>query len=308
MAIWLLILHLVILLIAVEERSCSNPRQYVVDSFAGGGPSELNPGPATASSISSVYNIWLTSSNVLYLCANNEVRAIDSSGIISLYAGGGSGSGTIKATSVLLSFAIGVWSDTLNTVYVSEYSGQYIRKIDTTTGILYNVAGCGAQDSFGDGGAATSAAFDSPFMIGGDTVGNIYIADSGNHKIRLVSSGTISTFLGKGVSGSTGDGGPLSSASIAFPQGVMLDSTGNIFVSERSGNYVRKVISTSTLSTVAGTGVPTFNGDGLAATNTAIHAPRAIFSDSTGVLYIADVDNYRVRMIYSSIGYTIAGS
>src|SRR5207244_6641849 len=128
-----------------------------------------------------------------------------------------------------------------------------VRRIDAN-GNITTVAGNGEQGFFGDNGPATSAGLDTPTALAFDASGNLYIADSNNHRIRKVATnGVITTFAGNGVAGYSGDNGPASAASLNHPRGVAVDSTGHVFIADTRNNVVRKV-SSGTISTIAGTG------------------------------------------------------
>ena len=115
-------------------------------------------------------------------------------------------------------------------------------------GILHVVAGNGIPGLSGDGGPATSAALSAPYGVVGDAVGNLYIADSGNHRIRKVSaSGTIATVAGIGQPDFSGDGGPATSASLHNPLGVAVDAAGNLYIADTDNYRIRKVSASGTI-------------------------------------------------------------
>jgi len=171
------------------------------------------------------------------------------------------------------------------------------------------VAGGGPCCS-GDGGPATSAWLDYPQGITLDAAGNLYIADQYHYSIRKVStSQIISTVAGNGSEGFSGDGGPATSAQLAEPQDVAVDSAGNFYIADMADQRIRKVGTDGTMSTVAGTGVQGYSGDGGAATAAQLSCPYGIAVDSAGNLYIADSCNNRIRQV-STAGTitTIAGN
>ena len=136
-----------------------------------------------------------------------------------------------------------------------------------------------------------------------DSAGNLYIADTGNHRIRKVSGGVISTVAGTGTRGFSGDGGPATSAQLSGPGGLAVDSAGNLYIAEYA--RIRKV-SNGVITTIAGSGTWGFSGDNGPATSAQI-IDGGIAVDSAGNLYIADTNNYRVRKISNGVITTIAG-
>ncbi len=163
-------------------------------------------------------------------------------------------------------------------------------------------AGTGTLSGFsGDGGPATSAKLYSPQAIICDASGNLYIADSKNHCVRKVSAGIITTIGGiGGVGGYFGDGGPATSAKMYDPVAIAVDASGNVYVAEGLNNVVRKISPSGIISTVAGTGVAGFNGDGIAATSAKLNTPGGVWVDPAGNVYIGDIFNYRVRKVNTS--------
>jgi len=163
---------------------------------------------------------------------------------------------------------------------------------------ITTVAGTGTAGYSGDGVAATSAQISYPYGIAFDSMNNLYIADTHNHRIRKVStSGVITTIAGTGTGGYNGDNISATSAELNAPTGVALDSAGNLYIADLGNSRIRKVSTSGIITTVAGKGSPGFSGDGDAATSAELTMPCAIAVDSTGVLFIADRDNYRIRKV-----------
>jgi uncharacterized protein (TIGR03437 family) len=175
-----------------------------------------------------------------------------------------------------------------------------------------NAAGPGFS---GDGGAATSAQFYQPFGAITDAAGNLYITDSGTHRIRKVdTSGNVTTIAGNGTGAGTGvgafsgDGGPAIAASLNKPFGLCLDSAGNLYFADSSNNRIRKVDTSGIITTVAGTSTFGSAGDGGLATKAQLFRPWDVKIDSAGDLYIADYNNSRIRMVTpDGVINTIAG-
>jgi len=157
-----------------------------------------------------------------------------------------------------------------------------------------------------DGIAATSAFLNTPYGVAVDSSGSLYIGDSTNNRVRKVTSGIISTYAGTGICGFSGDGGAAKSAKVCFPRGVAVDSSLTVYIGDYANFRVRRVSSSGTISTYAGTGgicvggqcsPKGYNGDGLVATNTNLDGPISIAVDLSGVAYVADDVQYRVRKI-----------
>lgn len=175
--------------------------------------------------------------------------------------------------------------------------------------LISTYAGDGTAGYSGDGGPATSAALNYPSGGFVDGSGNLYIADHGNSRVRKVSAdGTISTVAGNGTVGYSGDGGAATNAELYYPDSVVADSSGNLYIADGGNNRIRKVDSAGTISTIAGNGTAGFSGDGGAATSAELYAPIGIALDGSDNLYIADYGNNRIRKVTSAgIISTVAG-
>lgn len=166
------------------------------------------------------------------------------------------------------------------------------------------------SSSAGDGGSATSAWLFDPKALAFDRNGNLYIADTRNNRIRRVSmDGTITTFAGNGLAGSTGDGGAAMDASLSGPEGVVAATDGSIYLSDTGNHRIRVVTPDGVIHAFAGTGHPGFDGDGSAALAAELNAPTGLALDSSGWLYFADTNNNRIRRIDANgVISTVAGS
>jgi uncharacterized protein (TIGR03437 family) len=176
---------------------------------------------------------------------------------------------------------------------------------------IATVAGNGAAGFAGDGSAANGAQLNGPFSAARDSSGNLYIADQFNHRIRMVdTSGNITTVAGNGTAGYTGDGGAPTSATLNDPQGVVVDSSGNIYIADTANSAVRKV-SGGKITSIVGSpsGSAGYTGDGGAGTSAQLFHPSALALDSAGNLYIADTGNEAIRKLNLSSGIisTFAG-
>jgi len=177
-------------------------------------------------------------------------------------------------------------------------------------GIIMTTAG---GMTVGDGGPATHAVLNFPYSVAVDAAGNLFIADAANNRIRRVaaSTGIITTFAGTGGTGFFGDGGPATSAQLWNPTGVAVDAAGNLFIADASNDRIRRVAAgTGIITTVAGTGVAGFGGDGGAGTSAQLWNPTGVAVDAAGNLFIADAQNNRIRQVVagSRIITTVAGT
>ena len=167
-----------------------------------------------------------------------------------------------------------------------------------SNGTICTVAGYGVEGYNGDGISSTSAQLHSARTAVVDRVGNVYIADVLNHRVRLVlPNGTITTFAGDGQGGYNGDGIPASHARVNCPNDVALGNHGSILIADTCNDRVRRVFANGTIVTIAGTGERGYNGDGIRATTAALAAPSGVFEDDRGRVYIADTLNNRVRVV-----------
>jgi sugar lactone lactonase YvrE len=197
-------------------------------------------------------------------------------------------------------------------IYIADKANNRIRKLDTVSQTVVTVAGTGSSGSTGDNEQATAATLNLPEDVSVDTSGNIYIADTSNNKIRKVTAATgiITTVAGTGVNGVFGDGGLATLAKLNLPQGVFIDSGGNIYIADQSSRIRKVTAATGIINTVAGTGIALFSGDGDLATKAKIKMPQSIFVDSGGNIYFADTGNNRIRKVTAATGIinTVAGS
>lgn len=233
---------------------------------------------------------------------NQRVRKVDTSGIVTTIAGIGSpgspgdGGPALEAT---LNFPNAVAVDEAGNIYVIEWGGHRVRKIDAD-GVIATIAGTGEQGYGGDGGPATEANLAHPSDIAIAADGSIYVADSDNHAIREISpAGNIRTIAGTGEPGYSGDRGRGFEAQLWRPQAIALDDEGNIYISDTTNNRIRKVDTEGFITTVVGTGRPGEAGDGGPATEAelALLQDSGIAVDDAGDLYIADAGNYRIREV-----------
>jgi uncharacterized protein (TIGR03437 family) len=207
------------------------------------------------------------------------------------------------AANAQLNYPWAVAVDSAGSLYIADTYNQCIRKV--SNGVIVTVAGNGTPGYSGDNGPATSAQLNYPSGVAVDSAGNIYIADYFNQRIRKVSNGVIATVAGVGTWGFSGDNGPAANAQLYGPNGVAVDSAGNVYIADTFNYRVRK-ISNGVITTVAGGG--SVLGDGGPATSALLGLPYAVAVDSAGSLYIADAGANRIRKVSSGAITTVAGN
>lgn len=285
-----------------------------ISTMAGNGTSGYSGdgGPAGNAQVFSPGGIVVSAIGDLYFFDSVSIRKISSAGIISTIAKwtvtgfGGDGGSAMLA---MLNEPRGLTADVLGNVYVADMRNHRIRKIGAD-GILSTVAGNGSAGFGGDGGPATSAALNFPVAVTVDAAGNLYIADSLNHRIRRVApNGTISTIAGTGAKGFAGDGAAAVAAQLDTPYYLAIDAVGDLHFNDSGNGRIRKVTKSGTIRTVAGAGLPFFVGDGNPATNAFLALPQNLTVDAAGNLYVVDAANSRIRKI-SPNGrvWTVAGN
>jgi sugar lactone lactonase YvrE len=258
---------------------------------------------------------------------NNRIRRIVRRGAITTIVGAGptghlqggfagdGGPATEAELDAPSAVAVGPTGD----LFVADSRSNRVRRI-AADGTITTVAGNGTEGFRGDGGPAVEAELDFPTGLALDRAGNLYIADTNNHRVRKVAADrTITTVAGSGPTGYlqgglAGDGGPATAARLARPFGLAMDSVGGLYIADGFNNRIRRVTPGGTITTVAGSG-PTgylqggLAGDGGPATTARLNFPRAVVLDAAGNLYVADALNHRVRRVGpNGIIHTIAGS
>src|SRR5206468_1646497 len=271
--------------VAVAVLVCS----IALSACSPSGPESVSP-PTAASPVNS---LPVTPSPTLALATPSPLPG----GAITTYAGRDFSGDGGPATAARLLAPAGVALDPAGNLYIADTADHRIRKV-TPGGTISTYAGSGNFGFSGDGGPATAAELNFPRDVALDPAGNLYIADSGNSRIRKVSpGGTISTYAGSGSRGFSGDGGPAAAAQLNNPVGMALDPAGNLYIADLTNNRIRKVTSGGTISTYAGSGSFPFSGDGRPATDAQRCVPGGVAPDPAGNLYIADHDNSRIRKV-----------
>ena len=243
---------------------------------------------------------------------NVRIRKVDTAGVITTFAGTGAPGDTGdtgQATAAQVNAPFGIAVDGAGNVYIADTFNHRIRKVDTA-GVITTFAGTGAAGDTGDTGQATAAELNLPFDVDVDAAGNVYIADTGNSRIRKVdTAGVITTFAGTGVATFGGDSGQATAAQLNGPTGVAAGPAGNVYIADSGNDRVRKVDAGGVITTVAGTGVPGFSGDTGQATAAQLDEPSGVAVDAAGNVYIADFNNSRVRKVNAAgVITTLAGT
>ena len=289
-----------------------------IEGYAGDG------GPALDAEFYGPAGLAKDTAGNLYIAdyVNNRVRKVTyATGIITTIAGTGDSAGVSgafsgdggPATAADLYDPSNITLDASGNVFFSDQTNHRVRKIDASTGIITTVAGNGTGGYSGDGVPATASELFFPSGIAFDAAGDLYIADWQNHRIRKVTmaTGTITTVAGTGTGGYSGDGSAATAARFYRPSDLAFDGSGNLYISEYGNSVVRKLTkSTGVITTIAGTGVAGYAGDGGPATAAQINQPLAVNTDTAGNVYIADWRNFVVRMVSATTGVisTIAGN
>ena len=261
--------------------------------------------PANAARLNGPSDVALDTAGNIYIAdtGNHKVRRVTPGGVITTFAGNGapgsSGDGG-QAASATLGLIEGIVRDGLVNLFIADTTNHHIRKVDAS-GVITTVAGTGTAGFSGDGGPATAAQLSSPVGLAFGRPGTIYqgallIVDSGNHRVRMIKDGVISTIAGNGGAGFAGDGGQATSAEFGQARRVALDQAGNLFVTQRAGGRIRRVTAGGVTSTVAGAGFG-FGGDGGQAVNALMRNPEGVVTAGTGTFYVVDSSNHRIRRV-----------
>ena len=251
--------------------------------FNGNTPTQLSTTGVNMFNRAAAYAAYNCGRNMLWTAAGNGGTTY----------GGDGGQSVARG----LSSPYGVAIDSQNRIYVADSVLHAVRRINAD-GTMTTIAGTGTSGNTGDGGPATSARLNTPVRLAFDAAGNLFIADSGNNKIRRVTpAGIISTVVGSGTAGNTGDGGQATSARLRTPYDVAFGPDGSMYIADRANHKIRKVTPAGIISTFAGSGTAGYNGDGITATSARLNSPYGVDVDSDGNVYIADFDNERVRKV-----------
>jgi sugar lactone lactonase YvrE len=242
---------------------------------------------------------------------NHVIRKVDTSGNITTIAGtgvqgfsGDAGPATSATLDSPQGLALNNANDNASNLYIADTHNHRIRKLNLTTGNITTIAGTGTPGFSGDNAPANAAQLNLPTALALDTTGNLYLADTGNHRIRKISTaGIITTIAGTGTQGFSGDNALATTAAIDSPTGLALDSTNNLYLADTHNHRIRKITgATGIITTIAGTGSSGFAGDTATATSANLSLPHGLTIDAAGNLYLADTANHRIRRIDATTG------
>ncbi len=276
----------------------------IITTIAGTGVAGYNGDnmAATAAMINYPSALIADATGNIFFCDdhNYRIRMIDVHGIISTIAGTGlsgySGDNGL-ATDAMITSSLGIAIDKFGQIYFSDSRNYRIRKISAATGgIITTIAGNGTPGYTGDDGAATNAELNAPTGLTLDNIGNIYFGEHYNNCIRKVGNdGIIKTIAGTGLPGYSGDNGPATLAKLSWPQGIKIDGGGDIYFADAYNNRIRKIDISGDITTIAGSGIGGYTGDGGNAILADLSTPTGIALDFAGNFYIADLINNRIR-------------
>jgi uncharacterized protein (TIGR03437 family) len=270
-------------------------------------------GKATSASLHQPCGLVLDPTGIYYIgdSFSGVIRKVATAGDISTVMGlgpsnGFSGDGG-TATSATMNYPCGLALDAAGNLYAADSLNNRIRKLTSATGIITTVAGDGTAGLGGDGGLAINAHLNAPRAIRFDAAGNMYIADTLGHRIRKVDThGIITTVVGTGYAGFSGDGGLAISAQLNHPSDFVLDSAGNIYIADTNNSRIRVVSAANgVINTIAGNGSFSFSGDNGPALSAALNFPAGIVLGPYGSIYISDTQNHVVRQLTPPTGGTL---
>ncbi|MBI3891740.1 MAG: PKD domain-containing protein, partial [Candidatus Wallbacteria bacterium] len=282
----------------------------ITSTFAGTGISGFSGdgGASAAAKLKAPTGVAVDSTGKVYIAdnGNHRIRIVDTAGNITTTAGtesAGSTGDNGLATSAKLKNPEGVGVDLSGNLYIADQGNHEIRRVDAVTRIITLFAGTGSSGFSGDLGAATSAKLNSPAGVTVDGAGNVFIADSGNNRIRKVNTGgTISTIAGTGTGGFSGDGGAATAAKLQAPEQVAVDGSGAVFIADLTNKVIRRIdpVSLNITTTAGKNGVTGYGGDGVDAATIGIDAVGGVALDPSGSVVASLTANARIVRIAPS--------
>ncbi len=293
---------------------CLQTNAQIITTVAGDGTSAYNNDGilATTAELNSANGVVVDAAGNIYIAdnLNNRVRMINTSGVINTIVGNGTAAyygdgGPANAAQLYGPTAVAL--DASGNLHIADFFNNRVRRINSD-GSITTVAGNGSGGFYGDGGYPYNAQIDGPCAIAFNSIGEMYIADKNNNRVRKVTSGgTIITIAGNGTTTYTGDGVQATTVGLNGPSGVAVDAAGNLYISDSYNHCVRMVDNSGIITTIAGTGTNAFSGDTGPAVSASLDTPVGLAFDAAGNLYISDSGNMAIRMISSGTIYTYAG-
>lgn len=260
---------------------------------------------ATLAELKAPYGVAVDSAGNIYISdlLNQVVRVVNAKGVINTYAGNnccyGYFADGVPATSTSINQPVGLAVDSAGNLYIADSQDNRVRTV-SPAGIINSAAGgySGWSDNGGDGGPAVPSDLNVPLGVAVDGLGNLYIADSEDNRVRKVTpAGIITTVAGTGVAGSYGDGGPAYVAQLNRPWAVAADAVGDIYIADYNNSRIRMVNTAGIITTIAGGAGPGYTGDGGPATLAMLNFPTGLALDTNGNLYVADSSNNVIRLL-----------
>ncbi len=291
-----------------------------VVTIAGNGTHPLtgDGGPALKAGIGGPFGVVIGLDGGLYICEteNHAVRRVDlKTNVIRTIAGSGkegfTGDGG-PATKATCREPYEIRFDKLGNMYFVEMRNHIVRKVAHDTGVISTIAGTGKSGFSGDGGPATHAELNVPHSITLDAAGNVYIADIGNHRLRVVDAktGVIRTLSGTGKKEQTPDGSPFANTPLNGPRTLDFDGQHTLYLALREGNAVFRLdLNKQTIHHLAGTGRSGYSGDGGPAKVAQLAGPKGIALGPKGDIYLCDTESHTIRVVRVATGIieTIVG-
>ncbi len=293
----------------------AEPPRFIINTIAGNHTPGFSGdgGPATAAQLDHPTAVAVSSKGEVYIADNNNsrVRVVGRDGVIRTVMGTGETGmqhEELPALETNIVSAYGIAVDPSDNLYVFSRGHNKLFKVGADgTGRL--LSGDGRRAFDGDGGPASAAHFNSANHMVADDAGNLYIADSGNRRVRKIDAkGIVTTIDFTGEEGFSGDGGPATQATMTGGSAIARDASGNLFVADFNNHRIRKISTDGIVTTIAGTGEKRFNGDGLPATTANLGEPTGVDVDRDGNVFISDQVNNRVRVVTADgLLHTVAG-
>lgn len=282
----------------------------MIETIAGTGETGTVNGPVEEAVLANPFGVIRGPDQALWFCEydGHTVRRIDSAGVVTTIVGNGqagySGDGG-PAREASLNRPHEIRFDTAGDLYIADMSNHVIRKVAMSSGMIFTVAGLGESGFSGDEGLATQAHLSQPHSIQFGPAGNLYIADVGNHRVRVIDqeSGLIHTFAGNGKTDPTPDGAFFQEVPLLTPRSLDFDQAGDMWLVLKKANQIWRLdMKQGTIHHIAGTGESGFTGNGGDARKATLSGPKGIAIAPDGEVYIADTESHTIRKIDPKTG------